>query len=175
MAIRKFEESKFEAVPAGLHEAVIYGIVELGTQVTDFQGHVDEKEQILIMFETEEGTISRKYNIPRGYSLKSSLIKIVDTLLGDCKGKDVDFKNLLGKICQINVKEVEGQEGKKYHIVDTVVAAPKKPSIEGKQAYVFFDFTQKELPDGLSKFTVEAIQKSPEYIKKYSVAEVLDI
>lgn len=171
------EENK--TVPAGLHEAVIYGIIALGTQINEYQGHAKEAIQVCFLFETEHGTINQTYNLPQSYSKKSSLIKAIEAINGK-PFKDQPLKqaldDLLGKVCQVDVEEkVSQSNGKTYANIKNVVGAPKKPSISGKLEKIYFDFSQEALPEGISEYLKAKIMKSPEYIKKYSVTEVLDI
>jgi hypothetical protein len=172
------EEEK--RIPAGLNEAVVYGVIALGTQVSDFNGHVKEGIQIALLFETEEGKTNQTYNIPMSYSKKSSLIKAIEAINGKPFNKEplkTALEGLLGKICQIDIEEkVSQSNGKTYSNIKNVVGAPKKPSIEGKETHIWFDFSEKEVPEGIPKYLLEnKIMKSPEYIKKYTVTEVLDI
>ena len=132
------------------------------------------------LFETEYGKINEIYNIPQSYSRKSNLIKAIEAINGKPFNQQPlksALEALLGKVCQVDIEEKTSQSsGKTYSNIKNVVGAPKKPSIEGKEKHIWFDFSEEEVPDGIPKYLLEnKIMKSPEYLKKYSVTEILEM
>ena len=63
----------FELPPAGSHLGTLYGVVELGTQRTEFEGRIDHKPQLRLQFELPDERMStgRPFAIGRTYTLSS--------------------------------------------------------------------------------------------------------
>jgi len=177
--------STFTPIPAGVHLACCYRIVDLGTQKTSFQGKDNFLHKILIQFEihgddeagmpllTAQGepmSISKRYTLSLGE--KSSLRKDLQSWRGKQFTADelrgFELQNLLGAWCMLNVTEDSGSDGKSYtniNAITPVPAAMRKTLPEmHNEAWIFSleDYNQK-LFDQLSAKLKETIQASPEY------------
>lgn len=177
--------STFTPIPAGVHLACCYRIVDLGTQKTSFQGKDNFLHKILIQFEihgddeagmpllTAQGepmSISKRYTLSLGE--KSSLRKDLQSWRGkqftaeELRG--FELHNLLEAWCMLNVTEDSGSDGKSYtniNAITPVPAAMRKTLPEmHNEAWIFSleDYNQK-LFDQLSAKLKETIQASPEY------------
>jgi len=177
--------STFTPIPAGVHLACCYRIVDLGTQKTSFQGKDNFLHKILIQFEihgddeagmpllTAQGepmSISKRYTLSLGE--KSSLRKDLQSWRGKQFTADelrgFELQNLLEAWCMLNVTEDSGSDGKSYtniNAITPVPAAMRKTLPEmHNESWIFSleDFNQK-LFDQLSAKLKETIQASPEY------------
>jgi hypothetical protein len=131
---------QIDPVGSGVHLAVCYAVIDIGTQVNERFGKELRKVVILwevpeerIQFQKEDGT---RVNLPKAiskiYTLslneKSNLRKDLERWRGrpfepeELNGFDLD--NILGKTCQIQVMH-NYKDGKVYANVDAVMARPK--------------------------------------------------
>jgi hypothetical protein len=119
----KLENKKEPPVSEGVHQAICYGVVDLGTQ-PPYRGSKDDRwvKRISILFELpfERIDIKDKGNLPRGIQLtegqfmsqKANLRKHLEGLRGkafteeDLKGFDPG--SLIGANCQLNVYHKNG-------------------------------------------------------------------
>jgi hypothetical protein len=168
-----------ELVPAGMHIARCYSMIDMGTQETNY----GKKRQIRLIFELP--TELRTYNEQKGmqpmvissmFTLsmheKASLRIFLENWRGktftDDEAKRFDVTALLGKECLLNVKHEVKTDGK---IKDEISSA--NPLTKGMTAplqinpmtvlsFEDFDFdVYNELP----KFIQDKIAASPEYGK----------
>jgi hypothetical protein len=143
-------------IPAGLHPAVLVGLIDLGTHDVTYKGKREEQRHILFVFEIVGGKakgelIHRRFNL--SFGPKSSLRQF----LGDWRGKaiaegeNVVFTNALGKRATITVKHTQSGENT-YHNLDSITkpepsmpwGAPKHQpvawEIEGQDTIPDFDW-----------------------------------
>jgi hypothetical protein len=101
-----------EAPPAGPHPAVLVGLIQLGTQETEFQGKKDWKEQILLVWEltaTKKSQSAENHIIQKQYTFslnqKAALRKLIENWRGKSlqEGEDFDIARCLGKPCLVTV------------------------------------------------------------------------
>ena len=165
----------FEPVEPGVHHAICYGVVDLGTQFSEVYNN--ESHKVLIMWElpferiTIEGkdlprAISRRFTL--SINKKAKLREVLESWRGRAfTDKDLegfDIKNLLGVNCQVNVIH-NTNNGKTYANVSSVIPLSKgvekrKPENE----FQYFSMEEgMEIPEGLPEWISTIIQKSAEF------------
>jgi len=121
-----------EAPPAGPHPAVLVGLIQLGTQETEFQGKKDWKEQILLVREltaTKKSQSTENHIIQKQYTFslnqKASLRKLIENWRGKslAEGEDFDILKCLGKSCLVTVIHT-GTGEKPYGKIEGVGGVP---------------------------------------------------
>jgi hypothetical protein len=139
--------SDFEPIPAGSHQAICYGVVDLGTQMSNNPQFKDARK-VCILFElpTERGDFKDKndpnksVNLPRAisntYTLslgdKANLRKVLESWRAKAFTQDeldgFDITKLIGANCLLSVIHKAGSgknAGKIYANIAGVSALPK--------------------------------------------------
>lgn len=166
--------SSFKAVPAGSHLAVCDAVIDLGTQINEYQGETKRQHQILIRWQvgSERTDDDKPCSIARFYTFsgheKSNLRLDLEAWRGkaftDEEIEGFEVARLLGAGAMLNV--VEGKNGKTK--VSSVGKLPKgmgPPEAEGGTTHLSLtsgEFSQ-ETYDGLSDGLKAIIAKSPEF------------
>lgn len=177
---------EFKPVPAGLHLARCYRIVDLGTQTTEYMGESKQQRKIMLGWELhgkdEEGDDLVTSNgdplaIFKNYTLSWNEKANLRTDLQGWRNKPFteqemrrfDISSILGAWCMLNVIERPGKNGKVYSNVGSI--APVPPVI--KQAGLPEPHNETQLfrlaePDmqlfeSFGKGLKEKIQASPEW------------
>lgn len=198
LIVRESSESSFIPVPAGMHLARCYRVVDLGTQKTEFQGQVKHLPKILVQFEihseddkgqplvTNKGepmSISKTFTL--SLAEKSTLRKDLSTWRSreftpeELRG--FELKNILGVWAMLSVVKSTGNNGKEYSNIASINPVPlsiKKAGLpEGFNSVAIFSISEAdmELFETFSKGIKEKIQASPEWNsffgKKYAEDE----
>jgi hypothetical protein len=168
----------FELPPAGSHLGTLYGVVELGTQRTEFEGRIDHKPQLRLQFELPDERMStgRPFAIGRTYTLssheRSALRQNVEAWLGRVMTAEelnggLDLAERVGMVAVLGIKHEQSRDGRAY--VNLVsLGKPPKGVPEWRaliHATIVFSLTEFDphayaaLPDRLR----ERIARSPEY------------
>lgn len=158
---------------AGLTQAVVSGIVDLGTQ----EGKFGAKRQVMLtwelplqthVFDEEKGAqpLIRTKTYTMSLHEKSGLRKAVRGILGKDIEGEFDLFDLLGTNCMINLIKVE-RDGKTYINIDSL-----SPLMEGLQKYEAAELKKLDLDEfdmndymPLYGWVQEMIAQSPEYKK----------
>lgn len=174
----------YTPAPPGLHLAVCYSVVDLGTQAVEWQGEKKLQRKVAIawelpdeMVETDRGsfpaTIQNRYTFSshEKAKLRHDLESwrgraFTDDELDPANPKCFDIRNLLGKACQINVVH-QTKNDKTYANIASIVPKPKgfaEPPTSNRHVYFSMDgdfdrATFAALPEWMQ----EMIKKSPEY------------
>lgn len=178
------EGGNFQRVSEGLHYAVCYQVIDLGTQVVEWQGERKEQRKVQISWEVPEErvedtghpcsihnryTFSSHEKAKLRHDLESWRGKsFTDEELDPDNPKGFDIRNLLGKACQINVVHNE-RNGKTYANIASIVPPPKgkqTPDTENEHIYFSMDNPAEFDRDAFNKlpdFLQEIIRKSPQY------------
>jgi hypothetical protein len=176
---------KSEPVSAGTHAAVCYGVVDLGTQVSEQYG---PKRKVALLWEIPEERIEVKgKNLPRGISKRyTASLNEKSTLRKDLEGwrgrsftgpelAGFDLANVLGKACFVNVIHKNTVRGV-FADVGAVMPLPKgMPSKTPESTLINFSITdaieaarksgkQVEFPDHLPQWLADVCSKSEEYV-----------
>lgn len=149
-------------VPEGTHQAVCYGIVDIGTQPSD---KFDPRRQVLIQWELPEERVQyineqgveedRSQVLSKRFTLslhkRASLRQALESWRGRAFTEDelkgFDLVKVLGKNCFVSV--VHSDDGK-YANIQSVSALPKKiAAIDPERPTLYF--TLDDVPEGLDE------------------------
>ena len=125
----------FEQAPEGTHMARCYKLIDLGTQLREFQGEAKKSRQIIIGWElpgelmTTGEYAGQPFTTSKFYTLSLHEKATLRAHLKNWRGKDFtteelagfDVKNLLGKACMVSI--VTSDKGRAQ--VGGVMALPK--------------------------------------------------
>jgi hypothetical protein len=187
-------ESSFKPVPAGMHLARCYRIIDLGTQTTEWQGKEKKNYKIMVLWEVhgedDQGVAlvtdrGEPMSISKNYTMSLGEMSTLRADLKAWRGRDFtpeelrgfQLKNVLGAWCMLTVARTEGQNGKEYSNVVSVnpVPAPIKkagmPSGFNDLAVFDLDNPDMALFDTFSEKLKAKIQSSPEWKARGSASE----
>ena len=134
-------------VSAGMHLAVCYQLVDLGTAINSF-GNSSHNIQIgweildeTYEFEDKEGE-KKEFNflVYKEYSASLREETYLRLDLESWRSRDFtakelegfELKNILGSVCQLNIKHKISKKGKAYAKIVSVNPAPKGDASKGK-------------------------------------------
>ena len=186
-------DREFKLAPAGVHMAICYGVVDLGTQGYTYLGEQKQARQCRIMWELhgedadgnpltlEDGrplSLSQRYTL--SLSEKAKLRKTLISWRGreftaqELKG--FDLRTIIGAPCMLTVTHaVKGD--KTFANVDTVTAVPaalKKlglPEMVNKKVYFSFGYFEQHEFDALTDGLKKIIMQSPEWENRQQIAK----
>lgn len=178
--------SEFKLVPAGLHLARCYRIVDLGTQASEWNGEQKVSRKIVIGWEihgdddegnpiaTDDGfplVIFKNYTL--SWAENANLRKDLQAWRGspwsDSEAARFDLQTILNKWCMLNVIHALGRNGKTYANVggiSPVPAAIKKAGLpEGHNKIQMFRLAEPDwdLYETFGKGLKAKIESSPEF------------
>jgi hypothetical protein len=179
------ERRQFQIAPAGTHLARLYRIIDLGTQIREYEGKVTMNRKGKFFFElhgedaegkpllTSDGKPliqSREYTI--SLNEKANLRRDLEAWRGksftEQELKGFQLKTLLGHFCMVNISH--RQKGDLTYAdlkgISSVPAIYKKAGLpEGVNSTMLFDLNAFDAAmfDSLSENIKEVIKKSPEY------------
>jgi hypothetical protein len=178
MKIPKDEKKAFELPPQGTQPARLIHILDLGTQVTDYQGKTKEKRQLRLTWELVDAKMQDGRNFVIGKTVsaslyKSNLLEIVESMTGQTiefeSDGSYDMRQLIDLPCMLTVVLTE-KDGKKYANIGSV---SPMPTIKGKKLEADpatnhlinfgFDAYDQTTFDVIPTWIQEIIKKSPEY------------
>ena len=183
----------FKPVPAGMHLARCYRIIDLGTQKTDFEGKVNYVRKLKLVWEihgdddegnpivTDKGEpmiITKDYTMSWGD--KATLRKDLQSWRGkpftEEEQKRFDLKTVLDKWCMVNVAHKPRKQGTGVYAnvvaVTPVPAAIKTAGLpNGHNPPSLFQISEPdmELFNSFGDYLKKTIQASPEwqaYVKR---------
>jgi hypothetical protein len=179
------DRKKFEIAPAGTHLARLYRVIDLGTQMREYEGKVNMLRKAKFFWELhgEDGTgkpllttegkpliQSKEYTMSLGE--KANLRRDLEAWRGKAFTEDelrgFDLKNVLGQFCMVNISHREKGD-MTYADLKGVSAVPniyKKAGLpDGINSTLLFsiDKFDEQVFDSLSENIKETIRKSPEY------------
>ena len=161
LIVKENAGSSFEPIPAGMHHAVCYGIVDLGTQPG---GQFPDRRKVAFLFEVpaerQKGgdkdlprTISQMFTLslsPKG-SLRPSLESWRGRAFTTEELAGFDLKSVLGANCFINVVHAAGSganSSKTYANIKSINPVAKgMPKLKAETALVWFSLD--ECPNGI--------------------------
>jgi len=166
----------FESPPPGLAPAVCIGLIDLGTQKTEFKGQAKTNRQIRILFELLDGsrkdgspfTISRKYtfSMSERSNLRADLESWRTKPFTPEEFETFDMRNLIGITCTLNIKQAD-KNGRTSTFIDGVMARLKgaAPKVKPRAETVYFSLDEFDATTfaKLHDKTQELIKLSPEY------------
>ena len=180
------EGGGYQPVPAGMHLARCYKIVDLGSQKTEYMGQVKIQHKIMLQFEVwsedESGnpTVTQKgepLSITKRYTLTLSEKAALRNDLKTWRGRDFtpeelrgfELKNVLGVWAMLSVSRDAGRDGKEYTNIQAIMPVPahlKKAGLPDPhntpQMYSIEDH-DGEIFESLSEGVKKLIMASPEF------------
>lgn len=135
------EGGSFTPVPAGMHLARCYKIVDLGSQKTEYMGQIKVQHKIMLQFEVwsedDQGspTLTSKgepLSISKNYTLTLSEKASLRNDLKTWRGRDFtteelrgfELKNVLGVWAMLSVSRDAGRDGKEYTNIQAIMPVP---------------------------------------------------
>lgn len=177
----------YEPLATGMHHAVCYGVVDLGTQPG---GQFDPKRKVAILWEVpkERITIERdgaKRDLPRGISAmftlslatKGKLRPMLESWRGrsftDEELNGFDLKRVLGANCFLNVVHAKGNgpnAGKTFANIASVNPLPKgMAAVKAENPAVYFSIDdcgdKIAIPESMPDWLKKKIMDSEEWIR----------
>ena len=125
--------SDFKPHPEGIHPAVCVDVIDLGLQQTDFQGQVQMKPKVKLVFESEQKledgrncTISK--NFTASLHTKAKLAEFLGKWRGRpvVPGETIDMGKLIGASCTLVISHQQNMTGRMYAAIDAVSKPTKK-------------------------------------------------
>lgn len=175
------EGGTFERPPAGMFPAICYRIIDIGTQLEEYQGETKLKRKIIVYWELHDAeatmsdgrpmSISKKYT----YSMheKATLRHDLESWRGRKFSDDeivkFDIENLLGLPCYLSIIEDKSKKtGNLYSKVSSVNKPPKNFEAPDRvNECIFLGLTpadfDKAVFDGLGERVKLMIESSREY------------
>jgi len=200
MLIAKAESNSsgsFTPVPAGMHLARCFRIVDLGTQKTSYMGKDKLNRKILIQFEihsedadgnpllTDKGeplSISKRYTL--SLNEKATLSVDLESWRGaaftQAERNGFNLEKLLGVWAMLNVTKRVGNEGKEYTNIETINPVPAQikkvglPEAHNDTMIYSIEKSPQQDFDKLSEGVKKTIQASPEWQQKSKKATPQD-
>jgi len=119
MAFIVNSDSNYEQPTVGMHQAVCVFVEDIGTQITDFGGHKEQKHQMVMCFEidqklTQGDYAGKPFMVSKFYTVslhvKSTLSKDLQSWFGkaipeETRKTGFDLETLIGKNCMLNLTE----------------------------------------------------------------------
>ncbi len=183
----------FKPVPAGMHLARCYRIIDLGTQKSEYEGKVNFLRKIKIVWEVhgtdEDGSpiVTDKgepFIITKDYTLswgeKANLRKDLEAWRGkpfsEEEQRRFDLKNVLDKFCMINVQHKPRRTGDGVYAnvvnVTPVPTALKGSMPKGVNAAQMFTLGEPDMEmfETFSDYLKNQIKESPEWKALFAAA-----
>lgn len=178
-------------VAPGTYTAICVHAIEIGEQLTTFQGSKSYKNQVLYTFELvgefveidgekKPRTLSKRFNIPKNEkSENSGLRKFIESWRGkkftNEEWGEFDTNDPVGEECMLGV--VLNDTGE-YANIDTVMGLPKGMSAgTPKSELIRFDIEPwvQEAFDKLPEWAQDIIKKSTQYQKEHAPDTVIEV
>jgi hypothetical protein len=161
---------EFPKAPAGLHQAVCYGVVDIGTQKQSFEGKESLTHQCVLLFEyanlkLDDGrhmVQSAFYTMSLGD--QANLYKHIKSWFGKTMSKDekavFDSSSLIGKNCVLQIIMNKNDKPK----IETIL-----PLMEGMSPHtaenpkVDYELTPGYIPEDMYDWLADKIKASEEW------------
>jgi hypothetical protein len=173
----------FEPTEAGVHHAVCYSVIDLGTQPSNHPPYADthkcmitwELPELRIQLEKDGVAIDKPRVISRELTISLSEKSNMRPLLESWRGRPFnaaeliafDLKNLVGVNCQLNVIHKEVSPKTFANVATAMPLAKTMPKLQPENETVFFSIEDDgfNIPDAVPEWLVEKIHKSLEYVE----------
>lgn len=181
MEVSRFNQGggDFEVTPAGVHNAVCFAVIDIGTQEGSYMGKPKIAPKIILRWEIDEDTEDgRRFMVQHRYTASMHEKAMLRKHLEAWRGKpftDAELKpggftmdKLLGAGCQLQIVHEE-KDGKVYANIAAIMKLAKgqkaiEPSIDPFMLDLESrDTFDKQVWEGLSDNMKDIISKSPEY------------
>lgn len=177
----------YELVPADTYVATCYRIIDLGTQMTEFQGVRKAKHQIMLGWELsgslmEDGrpfTQHRRYNFVGGdkSTLKLDLEAWRGSPFSDDDYGKFDLGKLIGKSCMMGIVHITTPKGTfaNMSFIGKMMKGVEAPILINPVMYFSLNEFDKAKYESLSDSLKATIAKSPEYQELMQAHKVDDV
>lgn len=165
----------FQQAPIGTHVGVCVRITDLGTQTSEYQGQVNERNQILVtwelpneMMETDKGPapfiVSKFYtnSLNEKATLRHDLTQWRGRDFTDEELGRFDLQSILGAPCMISVIANDKGKSKVGGVMKLPKGTPVPKPKNAPQAF-WLDHFDRDAFEALSEGIKKIIMKSPEY------------
>lgn len=175
--------AEIEPVPAGVHVATCFGLVDLGIHANAVFG--GEQHKILVQwelpevraeFERDGAKVNQPRAISKRYTLSLSEKANLRRDLESWRGRKFtapelagfDLRALLGATCQLQIVHETSKENRTYATIAAIMALPKgtpKPKPENPHSFFSFEEAGDKLvmPVGLPEWITKIIMESREW------------
>jgi len=169
---------KADPFPQGTHNAVCYGVVDLGTQEVVYQGTKKMQRKVRIQWEVPAIRVSYTKDdvehegpkvVGKTYTFstfeKAALAQHL-AAWGITDLNTFDFKTLIGMPCMLNVVQKKIDSGDTISYIAAVMQMPQgmpEMKMENPALYYSIDEHGMNIPDNIYGWLQESIKKSPEY------------
>lgn len=171
------EEKPREQAPEGTHTAILYQIIDMGTQKREFNGDVKYIPTVRFTWELCEEKMldGRPFAVSREYTAKihekAEICKMVKSWKGIIPDGKYNFFSLLGEACNISI--VHNEKG--YPAI-TAIAPLKKsekaPARHNQTQKLWLREFNQQVFDSLPDFLKEKIRLSPEYAEAIGAGKI---
>lgn len=181
------ESKEFEKTPADTHVATCYRIIDLGTQVVDWQGETKQQHKIMVSWELPNALMEdgKPFTQHRRYTLSSSnkaaLRKDLEAWRGvaftDADFGSFDIGNVIGKSCLMGVVHETSPKGSVFANISFIGKLPKGmtvPELQNPTMYFSLNAFEQAKYDSLSEPLRATIALSPEYQKIMGSHKIAD-
>ena len=183
MGLKVSSKGNFDPVPAGLHHAVCYQVIDLGTQLNTMFNKRQHK--VMIVFEIPGERIDvdqdgKQVSMPRAISKeytgsispRSNLGKDINSWRGEAFTPDelqnFDLRNVLSANCQLNVIHNSNDRGTFANIDSIVPLGKGMKKLTPENPQVIFDLDDDEtIPETVPDWIQEKIHGSEEWMAKH--------
>lgn len=166
-------------IPVGLHHAICYGVVDLGTQqpLPGSQFNKGPSRKVMIMWEFPDERIQlerdgRQVDLPRALSkeytlslhkkagLRAALVSWRGRQFTEDELQGFDLKNILGANCMINITHKDNG----YEEISAITPLMSKlPKRQPENDLTLFDIDDAEIPKGVPEWIRKKIEASDEW------------
>lgn len=172
--------NNFQLAPVGQHKAILYGLIDVGTQDTkNMKGEDVKQRQIHMQLELHGKNAPLVDGKPPVYSKrltfsmheKATLRAIIEAITGtthsgNVYGDGIDILPAVGGCCMLQLAEAKRPDGSDSRKIQAVMPvdpdAPKPERVNPLRVFNLNEFDQT-IFEGLPQFLKELIAKSPEY------------
>lgn len=185
-------ESTFTPVPAGMHLARCYRVIDMGTQKTEYLGTVKHLPKVMLQFEVHSEDDNGKplvtsknepMSISKNFTLSLAEKATLRKDLVAWRGREFtqeelsgfELKNVLGVWAMLSIAKSTGNNGKEYTNIVSINPVPpsiKKaglPEPHNKIAIFSIDEFNEELFETFGDNLKNKIKMSPEYMARKGV------
>jgi len=174
-----------EIAPAGTHTAILYQIIDLGTQKMEYQGEIKIQPRIRLAWELCDERMSdgRPFSVGKEYTFsaypKANLVQHIKSWTGQEVGNNFHIESLLGKACNISVVHNTKPDGGIVAAVSAIAPLKKNEKAPPQvNPSLLFELEpgkfSLEILESLPGFFQEKIKSSPEYIEALNVLNSID-
>jgi hypothetical protein len=164
---------EFPKAPEGLHQAVCYGVVDIGTQKTSYKGHDKQVHKVVILFEfaklkLDDGRAMVQSNFyTASLGDKSNLYKHLKSWKGRAMTQDerdaFESTMIIGKGCMLQIIHNES-DGKVFANIENIL-----PLMEGMEPYtpenkkMDYELQPGYIPEDMYDWLADKIRASEEW------------